>query len=47
MEVQVGQKASRSMTLTAQHVQTFAEITGDYNPLHLTKPSPRARASGG
>jgi acyl dehydratase len=31
----VGQKASRSITLTMEHVQKFAEITGDYNPLHF------------
>ena len=31
----VGQKAQRSMTLTAEHVRTFAELTGDYNPLHF------------
>lgn len=31
----LGQRASRSLTLTAQHVATFAELTGDYNPLHF------------
>lgn len=31
----VGQKASRSLTLTADHVKTYAELTGDYNPLHF------------
>jgi acyl dehydratase len=31
----VGQKAQRSLTLTEAHVQTFAELTGDYNPLHF------------
>lgn len=35
MEVFVGQKATRSLTLTADHVQTFAALTGDYNPLHF------------
>ncbi|MEP6780613.1 MAG: MaoC family dehydratase [Gemmatimonadaceae bacterium] len=35
MTITVGQKASRSLTLTARHVQTFAELTGDYNPLHF------------
>jgi acyl dehydratase len=31
----VGQRARRSLTLTAQHVATYAELTGDYNPLHF------------
>lgn len=35
MKPQVGQQARRSLTVTAQHVQTFAELTGDYNPLHF------------
>ena len=35
MHVQVGQSASRSLTLTGQHVRAFAEISGDYNPLHF------------
>jgi acyl dehydratase len=33
--VTVGQKASRTMTVTAAHVRAYAEITGDYNPLHF------------
>jgi acyl dehydratase len=35
MNVVVGQRAERSLTLTAAHVKTFAELTGDYNPLHF------------
>ena len=35
MTVTVGQRAERSLTLTSKHVQTFAELTGDYNPLHF------------
>jgi acyl dehydratase len=35
MTVVVGQRAERRLTLTAQHVKTFAELTGDYNPLHF------------
>lgn len=35
MDIHVGQKAVRSLTFTAQHVKTFAELTGDYNPLHF------------
>ena len=31
----VGQKATRTLTLDAEKVQTFADLTGDYNPLHF------------
>src|SRR5262245_65171869 len=34
MSVTVGQRATRSLTLTAAHVRAFAEMSGDYNPLH-------------
>ena len=33
--ISVGQKAKRSITFTADHVQTFANLSGDYNPLHF------------
>jgi acyl dehydratase len=35
MNLTVGQRAERRLTLTAAHVAKFAEITGDYNPLHF------------
>jgi acyl dehydratase len=35
MDLHVGQKAVRSITLTAEHVLAYAEMTGDYNPLHF------------
>lgn len=35
MNLVVGQKYSRSLKLTKDHVKTFAELTGDYNPLHF------------
>jgi acyl dehydratase len=35
MAPQVGERARRSLTLTEQHVETFAALTGDYNPLHF------------
>ena len=35
MELLVGQRATRSKTVTADDVKTFAELTGDYNPLHF------------
>ena len=37
MNLAVGQKATRSLTLTAEHVKKFAEITGDHNPVHFDK----------
>jgi acyl dehydratase len=35
MNLEVGQTASRSLTLTEEHVRRFAELSGDYNPLHF------------
>ncbi|MFQ5649317.1 MAG: MaoC family dehydratase [bacterium] len=35
MNLQVGQKATRSLTLTREHVEKYYEITGDRNPLHF------------
>ena len=37
MNLTVGQSARRSITLIADHVKTYAEITGDYNPLHFNE----------
>ena len=31
----VGQKATRSILLTNEHVKTYAALSGDYNPLHF------------
>src|SRR6476469_8769126 len=35
MSIAAGQRASRSLTLTAEHVRKYAEISGDHNPLHF------------
>ena len=35
MQISIGQKATRSITLTADHVKTFARLSGDHNPLHF------------
>jgi acyl dehydratase len=35
MSLVIGQRASRSLTLSEHHVRTFAELSGDYNPLHF------------
>ena len=43
----VGQKASRSLALTQKHVETFAELTGDYNPLHFDAGFARRTRFGG
>ena len=34
-KLKIGQKATRSLTLTADHVKTYASLSGDYNPLHF------------
>jgi acyl dehydratase len=31
----IGQKATRQITLTEEHVKSYAEMTGDFNPLHF------------
>ena len=35
MTIRPGQRATRSLTLTADHVRKYAEISGDHNPLHF------------
>jgi len=35
LDLEVGQTASRTMTVTDGHVRAYAEMTGDYNPLHF------------
>ncbi len=35
MDLVIGQTASRSQHLTAGHVEAYAELTGDRNPLHF------------
>lgn len=35
LNLKVGQKACRSLTLTADSVEAYARITGDCNPLHF------------
>ncbi len=37
LDLTVGQKATRAITLTADHVTKYAEITGDRNPLHFAE----------
>ena len=37
MAVTVGQRTTRRLTLTAEHVRTYSELSGDYNPLHYAE----------
>jgi len=34
-KITAGQKATRSITFTADHVKIYADLSGDYNPLHF------------
>ena len=34
MTLHIGQTATRQLTLTADHVRKYSEISGDHNPLH-------------
>jgi len=34
-EMEIGDKASRRVTLEAKHIESFAEATGDFNPIHV------------
>jgi acyl dehydratase len=46
MGVTVGQHATRRLTLTAEHVRQYAEISGDYNPLHFDEAFARGTRFG-
>ncbi len=35
MDIEPGMSATRSLQVTAESVQKYAEITGDFNPLHF------------
>lgn len=35
MELEVGQRATRELAVDEEMVRKYAEITGDYNPLHF------------
>lgn len=43
----VGETATRSLTLTEEHVATFADLTGDRNPLHFDEDFAAGTRFGG
>lgn len=43
----MGQRARRSLTLTEAHVEAYAELTGDRNPLHFDEAFAKATRFGG
>ncbi len=45
-ELEVGRTARRSMTVTREHVERYAEITGDHNPLHFDEDFVRGTRFG-
>ncbi len=46
MALRVGQKATRSMTVSQDAVKSYAELTGDYNPLHFDEEFARGTKFG-
>ena len=47
MTLHVGQTATRQLTLTAEHVRKYSEISGDFNPLHFDEAFARRTRPGG
>jgi acyl dehydratase len=45
--MEVGQKASRTRTVTARDIELFTEMTGDRNPLHYDQGLAAASRFGG
>ncbi|NDL60813.1 acyl dehydratase [Phytoactinopolyspora sp. XMNu-373] len=43
----VGASASRSRTVSAEDIERFSQITGDYNPLHYDEAAATASRFGG
>lgn len=46
LDLAPGSKATRTMTVTAAHVASYAELTGDHNPLHFDEAFARRTRFG-
>lgn len=46
-DFEIGQRASLSKTITAKDVDTFAELIGDFNPIHVDEEYARQSRFGG
>ena len=41
-DLEVGMSATTSMTITGEQIDTFAKITGDFNPIHVDEEAAKA-----
>lgn len=41
-DLEVGMSASTSMVITGEQIDTFAKITGDFNPIHVDEDAAKA-----
>ena len=46
-DIKVGESASASRTITAADVDSFAELTGDFNPIHVDEEFAQRTRWGG
>jgi acyl dehydratase len=46
-EVSIGDTATHSRTITAQDIDRYAEMTDDYNPMHIDEEYAKKTAFGG
>jgi acyl dehydratase len=46
LELEIGQRASRSLEVTPEAVRAYAELTGDRNPLHFDEAFAAATSFG-
>ncbi len=46
LDLKVGQTATRTLRVTPEHVRSYAEITGDRNPLHFDEDFARGTPFG-